>query len=126
MADSMIRKGFVELSHGRIYLRRAEVLFLYKIAVSNLSKQGGIILKDSIPLGKKLSVTLERFLDVNKLPFEYVDREVDKLYDKKLDGPLEDHIAFISTFIQACGWTEDDFNDIKHGVAQRYRNLKAN
>ncbi len=63
---------------------------------------------------------------MQKLPFEYVDREVDKLYDKKLDGKLEDHIAFIATFIEACGWTEEEFTDTKHGVAQKYRDLKAN
>lgn len=63
---------------------------------------------------------------MHKLPFDYVDREVEKLYDKKLDGPLDDHIAFIATFIQACGWTEEDFNDTKYGVVHRYRNLKAN
>jgi hypothetical protein len=61
-----------------------------------------------------------------KQPFEYVDREVDKLYDKKLDGPLEDHIAFIATFIRACGWDEQDFQDVKYGVTQKYRNLNAN
>lgn len=62
-----------------------------------------------------------------KLPFEYVNREVDKLYDKPLGNDrLEDHIAFIASFIEACGWSEDEFNDAKYGVAPKYRNLKAN
>ena len=61
-----------------------------------------------------------------KMPYEYVDREVEKLYDKKLDGPLEDHIAFIATFIEACGWTEKEFQDVKYGLTEKYRNLKAN
>lgn len=61
-----------------------------------------------------------------KQPFEYVDREVDKLYDKKLDGSLDDHIAFIASFIEACGWDEQEYMDVKHGVAQKYRNLNAN
>jgi hypothetical protein len=63
---------------------------------------------------------------VHKLPFEYVDREVDKLYDKPLDGLLEDHIGFIATFIQACGWTEEEFMDTKYRVNERYLNPKAN
>lgn len=63
---------------------------------------------------------------MNRLPFDYVDREVEKLYDKKLDGPLEDHISFISSFIEACGWTEEEFMDVKHRVPEKYRNLQAN
>ena len=61
-----------------------------------------------------------------KLPFAYVDREVEKLYEKPLDGPLEDHIAFIAAFIEAFGWTEEDFMDAKHSVPEKYRDLKAN
>ncbi len=50
---------------------------------------------------------------MNKLPYEYVSREVDKLYAKEFaendTAGIDKHIAFIVTFINACGWTEDEF-----------------
>ncbi len=50
---------------------------------------------------------------MNKLPYEYVSREVDKLYEKEFDssetGAIEKHCEFIAAFIRACGWTEDEF-----------------
>lgn len=61
-----------------------------------------------------------------KQPFDYVDREVEKLYEKPLDGELNDHIAFIATFIQACGWTEEEYMDTKYRVTEKYPNIKAN
>jgi hypothetical protein len=48
-----------------------------------------------------------------KLPFDYVDREVDKLYQKEFDSSEVDainkHCEFIADFIRACGWTEDEY-----------------
>jgi hypothetical protein len=50
---------------------------------------------------------------VNKLPYEYVTREVDKLYEKEFDesdvGGIDAHCAFIVKFINACGWTEEEY-----------------
>lgn len=47
-----------------------------------------------------------------KLPFEYVSREVDKLYDQVIDQSdidgINKHCLFILDFIHACGWREDD------------------
>lgn len=48
-----------------------------------------------------------------KLPYEYVTREVDKLYEKEFDendlGGIDAHCAFIVEFLNACGWTEDSY-----------------
>lgn len=47
-----------------------------------------------------------------KLPFEYVAREVDKLYDKSFEqsevNAINEHCEFIRDFIHACGWSEDE------------------
>lgn len=48
-----------------------------------------------------------------KLPYEYVSKEVDKLYEKQfnIDNQLgiDKHCEFIADFINACGWTEENF-----------------
>jgi len=50
---------------------------------------------------------------VTKLPYEYVSREVDKLYEKQFEEndlvSIDKHCAFIVDFLNACGWTEDEF-----------------
>lgn len=50
---------------------------------------------------------------MNKLPCEYVLREVEKLYQKRFEDhetdAIEKHIAFIVEFIHACGWTEEEY-----------------
>jgi len=50
---------------------------------------------------------------MNKLPYEYVSREVDKLYKKEFDPSeteaINKHCEFIADFIRACGWTEEEF-----------------
>jgi hypothetical protein len=50
---------------------------------------------------------------VHKLPYEYVSREVDKLYEKQIDSSeteaINKHCEFIADFIRACGWTEEEF-----------------
>jgi len=50
---------------------------------------------------------------VNKLPYDYVTREVDKLYEKRFDDSEVDainkHCEFIADFIRACGWTEEEY-----------------
>lgn len=119
-------KDLGEFPIGRIYLRVGAGLFLgVTLQLRNL-KLDGIILNDSIQPGRRLSARHERFFDVNKLPFDYVDREVEKLYDKKLDGSLDDHISFIAAFINACGWTEDEYQDVKHRIPEKYLNPKLN
>lgn len=48
-----------------------------------------------------------------KLPAEYVLREVDKLYSKEFEDheveAIHQHCTFITEFIRACGWTEDEY-----------------
>lgn len=48
-----------------------------------------------------------------KLPYEYVSREVDKLYEKQIDPKdlkaIDRHCDFIREFINACGWTEEEY-----------------
>jgi len=50
---------------------------------------------------------------MNRLPYTYVLKHVDKLYEKKfaehdIKG-INDHCEFICAFIKASGWSEDDF-----------------
>ncbi len=51
-----------------------------------------------------------------RLPLEYVDAEVDKLYDKSFDlsevEAVNKHCDFIIAFINACGYTEEEY--IRH------------
>jgi hypothetical protein len=50
---------------------------------------------------------------MTKIAYEILAVEVDKLYLKEL--PLEDisgineHIEFIKNFIEACGWSTDEY-----------------
>ena len=54
-----------------------------------------------------------------KQSWEYVSREVDKLYEKKFDDKdvqaIEAHCAFIVDFLHACGWTEQEYFDALSG-----------
>jgi hypothetical protein len=56
---------------------------------------------------------------ITKLPYAYVSREVDKLYEKKIDLSDEDvinkHCEFIVTFLHACGWSEDSYIRVMMG-----------
>jgi hypothetical protein len=58
---------------------------------------------------------------VNKLPFQYVFREVEKLYEKQFDESnvkgIEAHCEFIVAFLHACGWTEEEFQRADFGFA---------
>lgn len=57
-----------------------------------------------------------------KLPYDYVSREVDLLYDKKFDdndlNGINNHCDFIRAFINACGWEEDQFIQVMMGFEQ--------
>ncbi len=52
-------------------------------------------------------------MNLPKLPYEYVSKQVDLLYDKKIDPDDDDsisqHCEFIADFINACGWTEEAY-----------------
>lgn len=52
---------------------------------------------------------------MNKLPLSYVAKEVDKLYEKQFDKDdvegINKHCDFIRTFINSCGYTEEEFDD---------------
>jgi hypothetical protein len=56
-----------------------------------------------------------------KLPYDYVSREVDKLYDKQFDendvDSINKHCDFIRDFINACGWTEEEYLRALFGFA---------
>ncbi len=49
----------------------------------------------------------------NKMPFDYVMKEVDKLYDSHLDENdaegIIDMLNTVTAFLEAAGWTEEDF-----------------
>lgn len=48
-----------------------------------------------------------------KIPYEVMAPEVDKLYpphyELKSGETIEEHLLYIETFIQACGWTTEDY-----------------
>lgn len=50
---------------------------------------------------------------MTKLPYDYVSKEVDKLYEKEFSSKeyeaINKHCEFIADFIRACGWTEENF-----------------
>jgi len=50
---------------------------------------------------------------MNKLTYEYVSKEVNKLYEKEFAyndiSSIDAHCAFIASFIEACGWTEESY-----------------
>jgi hypothetical protein len=54
-----------------------------------------------------------------KLPYDYVSREVDKLYEKDFDSQdteaISKHCDFIREFINACGWTEEEYIRVMFG-----------
>jgi hypothetical protein len=54
-----------------------------------------------------------------KLPYMYVSREVDKLYEKQFDDDvsIENHCDFIVAFLYACGWTEEEYIRAMFGFA---------
>jgi len=58
---------------------------------------------------------------MTKLPFEYVSKEVDKLYDKPIDkgdvDGLDKHIKFIVDFLYSCGYSEEDYTRAMFGFA---------
>jgi len=60
-----------------------------------------------------LKLRLEGFLKMLKLPFEYVEREVLKLYEREFDDNdikgIDAQCSFIVSFINACGWDEEEF-----------------
>ena len=48
-----------------------------------------------------------------KIPYEVLALEVDKLYQKEF-GPsdhtsIEEHLKFIETFIESCGWEVEEY-----------------
>jgi len=53
-----------------------------------------------------------------KLPYEYVARYVDELYEYPLNDSSEEeiveHCEFIREFINACGWDEDELLRVMH------------
>lgn len=56
---------------------------------------------------------------MTKLPFEYVSKHVDALYDKPLDkgdpNALDKHIEFIVSFLHASGWNEESWTRATFG-----------
>lgn len=55
-----------------------------------------------------------------KMPFEYVSRELDKLYDKEFDESdtegINKQCEFIQAFIEACGWSSHNYINAMLGV----------
>jgi len=49
----------------------------------------------------------------SKMPFDYVMKEVDKLYDSHLDENdaegIIDMLNTVTAFLEAAGWTEEEF-----------------
>lgn len=49
----------------------------------------------------------------SKMPFDYVMKEVDKLYDSHIDendaDGIIDMLNTITSFLEAAGWTEEEF-----------------
>jgi len=48
-----------------------------------------------------------------KVPYEVLAPEVDKLYpphyELKPGETIEEHLSYIESFIQACGWTPEEY-----------------
>ena len=55
----------------------------------------------------------------NKMPLSYVAAEVDKLYERVFDKDdiegINKHCDFIKSFINACGWSEEQYDDYVAG-----------
>lgn len=56
-----------------------------------------------------------------KLPYDYVSKKVDELYEKQFSpndlASIEKHCEFIASFINACGWTEEEYIRAMFGFA---------
>lgn len=52
--------------------------------------------------------------------WEYVSKEMDKLYEKKLDSEdavsIDQHCQFMVDFLHACGWTEEQYTLALFGI----------
>lgn len=63
-----------------------------------------------------------------RLPFAYLSKEVDKLYEKQFDTNdikgIEAHCDFIAEYIRACGWSEEDY--IRAIMGFELDNIEAN
>ena len=48
-----------------------------------------------------------------KIAYEILALEVDKLYSEKISSndvkAIDDHLAYIETFIESCGWEVDEY-----------------
>lgn len=60
---------------------------------------------------------------MNRIPFEIMTIEVDKLYDKWFaeedENALSKHIDFIRVFINSCGWSEEEYCRRMFGFDQK-------
>lgn len=67
---------------------------------------------------------------MTKLPFEYVLREVESLYSKEFAeddlASIDKHIDFIRAFINACGWSEEEFQRADFGFQPIDMNAMSN
>ena len=56
---------------------------------------------------------------MTKLPYQYVAKLVEEMYDKNTDltdeAEIDKQCELISTFIKACGWEEDELMGIMIG-----------
>ncbi len=54
-----------------------------------------------------------------KLPFSYVEKHVDKLYEKHYAEhdvkSINEHCDFIGKFIESCGWDQHNFTRVLMG-----------
>lgn len=50
---------------------------------------------------------------MNKVPYEVLALEVDKLYQKEFihgdHASIDEHLKFIETFIESCGWEVEEY-----------------
>lgn len=63
---------------------------------------------------------------MRKLPYEYVVRELDKLYEKQflesdIDG-VNAHCEFIHSFIESCGWSCQEMIEAINGLSHSNSN----
>lgn len=60
----------------------------------------------------------------SRMPFDYVMKEVDKLYDSHVDENdvtgIIDMLNTISAFLESAGWTEDEFIQMSLKNLQEY------
>jgi len=56
---------------------------------------------------------------MKRLPFAYVSKQLDSLYEKKFDlndeAAINKHCEFIQAFIDSCGWETDDYIRVMMG-----------